>query len=184
MANERGLLWVLSFPAEHQIFLPYKHSGMKILIILLLVVGTARAQEAQFDPQTFSKWLKDNKVSLIATAVKAAFEGASDGFEYHSDHLGESFWNGKWAWLQKHKNRDPRQGPAFFGSTTFLAGITSGDHLMQTFAGIAGNIAVVFAPGRGDKRFWPTVRDIVVYQFVYNLSRAAVLELCFQPRMP
>lgn len=127
---------------------------------------------------------KERLPALLATLAKGAFEGLSDGFEYHSDRLGESYWNGKWAWLNKYKDRDPRQGPAFFGSTTFLAGVTSGDHLMQTFAGISGSVAVALAPARKDKHFWSTLRDIIIYQLAYNLPRAAVLELGFQPRIP
>jgi hypothetical protein len=128
--------------------------------------------------------LKERLPSLIATATKGIFEGLSDGFEYHSDQLGASYWNGKYAWLSKYRDRNPANGPAFFGSTTFLAGITSGDHLMQSFAGLSGSVAIVLAPGRKDKRFWPTLRDIFIYQLAYNLPRAAVLELGFPPRKP
>lgn len=129
-----------------------------------------------------SQSFKDRLPSLIATFAKGSFDGLSDGFEYHSDRLGESYWNGKYAWLNKYKNRDMAQGPAFFGSTTFLAGLTSGDHLMQSLAGFSGSVAIVLAPGRTDKRFWPTVRDILIYQLAYNLPRAAVLEWGFPPR--
>lgn len=126
---------------------------------------------------------KERLPALIATAVSGALDGASDGFEYHSDNLGASYWNGKYAWLNKYKNRDPRQGPAFFGSTTFLAGVTSGDHLMQSLSNFSGSIAIALAPGRKDRRFWPTVLEIAIYQAAYNLPRAFVLETFFKPRI-
>ena len=35
------------------------------------------------------------------------------------------------SWKNKYKNRDPKQGPAFFGSTTFFVWITDAWHFFQ-----------------------------------------------------
>jgi hypothetical protein len=38
------------------------------------------------------------------------------------------------SWVRKYKNRDPKAGPAFFGSTTFLVGVTDAFHLSKTLS--------------------------------------------------
>ncbi len=41
------------------------------------------------------------------------------------------WWNKNESWSLKYKNEDYRQGPRFFGSTTFLVFLTDGWHFFQ-----------------------------------------------------
>lgn len=41
------------------------------------------------------------------------------------------FWNPNKSWKNKYKNNDEKNGPAFFGSTTFLVFTTDAWHLFQ-----------------------------------------------------
>lgn len=51
------------------------------------------------------------------------------------DHSAKGTFLGWWdkntSWKNKYKNGDPRKGPRFFGSTTFLVWLTDGWHLLQ-----------------------------------------------------
>ena len=45
--------------------------------------------------------------------------------------FGQKFWDHRVAWRNKYKNQDPKQGPRFFGSNTFLVPFMDGWHLIK-----------------------------------------------------
>lgn len=47
--------------------------------------------------------------------------------------LGERFWNNDLYWLNKWKNRDPKQGEAFWGSSRWFVMLTDGGHIVKFF---------------------------------------------------
>ena len=47
--------------------------------------------------------------------------------------LNPNFWNPKISWKNKYKNKNEKEGSAFFGSTTFLVFTTDAWHLFQFF---------------------------------------------------
>ncbi len=67
-------------------------------------------------------------ILIVASAWGKAFmdlckhEALKDWGDWWSEHK---------SWINKYKNGDPNQGPAFFGSTTFLVFMTDGWHFWQ-----------------------------------------------------
>ena len=51
--------------------------------------------------------------------------------DFYVKLLSLEFLNKDVSWRLKWKNRDPNEGPRFFGSTTFLVWLTDGEHLFQ-----------------------------------------------------
>lgn len=58
--------------------------------------------------------------------------------------FGNQFWDNSVAWANKYKNKDPKQGPAFFGSTTFLVMLVDGWHVVKLMWLIHLFLAIVF----------------------------------------
>lgn len=46
-------------------------------------------------------------------------------------NLGNQFWDNSIAWKNKWKNHNPKDGEAYFGSSTILVPITDGWHLTK-----------------------------------------------------
>lgn len=72
------------------------------------------------------------------------------------EHPGASdqYWNPNQSWTNKYKNGDPNQGPDYFGSTTFLVGLTDGYHSMGTVRNFTGAVAVVTLYWESEKDWW------------------------------
>lgn len=130
-----------------------------------------------------SQSFKKSLPSYILTLLNGAADGAADGFRYHADGMG-NFFNGKQSWLNKYRDRDPYKGPAYFGSTTFLAFTTDGVHLAEFASHQFNAMALALAPQREKKGFWKVAWNSVKYNLVYMIGRSAVLELGFPRRLP
>jgi len=71
--------------------------------------------------------------------ISAASNAAMDilDFKFNSSIFSEvsekwyNWFNPEESWKNKYKNRDPQQGPAFFGSTTFLVWTTDAWHFFK-----------------------------------------------------
>lgn len=84
------------------------------------------------------------------------------------------FWDNRTSWLGKYKHRDPLQGPAFWGATTFLVGFTDGWHLTNLVAWAAADAAVLLVAWAGPYRWWAVgyvVARRLVFQPVYSWLR-------------
>lgn len=72
-------------------------------------------------------------VGLLMLA--GACNGVMDALQFHYSKTGFSeesrFWNPKVSWENKWKGGDPKNGPAFFLSTSALVFLTDGWHLFK-----------------------------------------------------
>jgi hypothetical protein len=142
---------------------------MKYLFILLFPL-TVQAQS-----------FRDRLPSLVATFIGGASDGARDAFMYRCDKCGP-FWNGKQSWLNKYKNRDINQGPAYFGSTTFLAFTTDGVHLANMITHQFNAFALALSPGAGNKKFGKILLTALTYNIVRQAGHTLVYDVIFKPK--
>ena len=87
-------------------------------------------------------------VTAILIALAGLFNGASDSLKFHFDqsfarNWKPLFWDPAISWRNKYKNGDPKQGRAFFGSTTFLVLFTDAWHLLKFAQMACFRLAVV-----------------------------------------
>lgn len=61
--------------------------------------------------------------------------------KWHSKVQFNSFF-GRASWLRKYKNHEPEDGPAYFGSTTFLVMFTDFYHACQALMKISLSIGI------------------------------------------
>lgn len=85
-------------------------------------------------------------VGLLILA--GACNGVMDALQFHYPKTGFSedsrFWNPKTSWENKWKGGDPKNGPAFFLSTSALVFLTDGWHLFKfLFLGLVRAALVV-----------------------------------------
>ena len=87
-------------------------------------------------------------VTAILIALAGLLNGASDSLKFHFDqsfarNWKALFWDPDISWRNKYKNGDPKQGRAFFGSTTFLVFLTDAWHLLKFAQMACFRLAVV-----------------------------------------
>jgi hypothetical protein len=76
----------------------------------------------------------ENKDLLIygLQLISGAADGANQAIVYHGAGKGRHFWDYNTSWKNKYKDYDHgNTNAAFFGSKTFLVGITDGNHLTR-----------------------------------------------------
>lgn len=70
------------------------------------------------------------------SAISGVCYGLHETSVHHPDRIPASwdrrFWDNRVSWHNKYRNGDPDLGPAYFGSTTFLAWTTDAKHLFGT----------------------------------------------------
>lgn len=86
-------------------------------------------------------------ILLIAAAISDA---AMDTIEFHFERSifsglkkWDNWFNPAVSWKNKYKNHDPLQGPAFFGSTTFLIWTTDAWHFFQMLMLTSFQVAII-----------------------------------------
>ncbi len=79
-----------------------------------------------------------SSIVIILLICVAGFNKAiMDALQFHYStsifirFKNQQWWNPSISWKNKYKNGDKKNGPKFFGSTTFLSFITDGWHLSQ-----------------------------------------------------
>lgn len=81
-------------------------------------------------------------ITICLTVFFLVLSGMSEAvmdkinFHYETSIFSDSgdnpfFWNPAISWRNKYKNNAPENGPAFFGSTTFLVFLTDAWHFMK-----------------------------------------------------
>lgn len=90
--------------------------------------------------------------------------------------LNESWWNPSKSWRNKYKDKNPKRGPAFFGSTTFLSFLTDAWHFFQflTYSFIALGFTVLIGAYFDVSYLWMFV-VFLGFKFVWG----AIFELFF-----
>lgn len=102
-------------------------------------------------------------ISLLLFIFAGTCKAFGDTILFHREPTDE--------WKNKYKDRDPSQGPAFFGSTTFLVFLTDRWHFIQMLQYTAMASAVVF--------YNPMIHclvDIALLKLAHNI----VFELVFR----
>jgi len=103
-------------------------------------------------------------ISLCLVVVAAICDAARDAGAFHNYEIGDYSFNPNKTWLQKYKNLDVAQGPAFFGSTTFMVWATDGWHLMKMMMLVSLCLAIgLYTPLIG-----PLV-DAAIYHTVFGI---------------
>lgn len=74
---------------------------------------------------------------LVCCAISGASKAVCDTLMFHFEEsvffkLDGTWWNPLYSWTNKYRGKLKKNGPAFFGSTTFLAFITDAWHLFDT----------------------------------------------------
>jgi len=92
-------------------------------------------------------------LSLILVLFAGACKAIMDTVDFHwGTSIFSKIKSKKWrmwanqseGWKNKYKNRDQKQGPAFWGSTTFFVWVTDLWHFSQMFMFWALMLAIVF----------------------------------------
>lgn len=90
------------------------------------------------------------EIIIIAALAGLAglLDGVKDSLQFHfsssfARNWNAEYWNPSKSWRRKYKNGDPNNGPAFFGSTTFLVFLTDAWHLSKFLKAAALRLAVV-----------------------------------------
>lgn len=102
------------------------------------------------------KWQR----SLLTFGV-GAFAGGCYGFHETAvhrpsnfpGHWNKNYWDNSVSWPSKWRNGDKAQGPAFWGSDTFLAWTVDAKHMFGT-GHRAGVLATGIVIGAGKRRKW------------------------------
>lgn len=90
------------------------------------------------------------------------------------------YWDNDIAWLNKYKNRDPLQGPACFGCTTFLAWTRDGLHLTGSLSNVSGVVSLSLPLYKGpNQTIWQYLAEIGISSFGYWLGFHWVYTLGF-----
>src|SRR6056297_3018357 len=103
----------------------------RLLILVCLFAPTLLA--AQID------WKKEIW-PCAALTLAGSFDGVAESVKWHyHDQFSNTFpnnnpeyWDPDVSWRNKYENGIKEDGPAYFGSTTFLAWTTDGYHLMRS----------------------------------------------------
>ena len=87
--------------------------------------------------------------SIFLLILSGLSKAVKDTIEHHYlisifQKLNPFFWNPSLSWLNKYKNKDQKQGPAFWGSTTFLVWITDGWHLLDMIQALCWQFTLSF----------------------------------------
>lgn len=87
-------------------------------------------------------------VALILLLFAGVCNGLMDAIAHHDVFKGHPFW-GAGAWINKYKDGDPKKGPKFLGSTTFMVSLTDGWHLLKEImvSDICMSIAILYGQG-------------------------------------
>lgn len=120
-------------------------------------------------------------------AALAFVSGASNGMHEVSVHhphklpnsWNKQFWDARISWVNKYDQGNPDLGPAYFGSTTFLAWTTDSKHLFGTLHRFFG-YGAVFTITLGEKKPWyHYVFDFLICGAAYSAGFHTVYSLAF-----
>ena len=112
---------------------------------------------------------KKDIAPILLTTLSGAFDGSAEAIKFHYPkideklNLNDNFWNPAISWKNKYKNQDPAQGPAYFGSTTFLCWTTDGYHLMRMGRNISMMAAITIKLGDKQKWYVYIIQGIIYY---------------------
>jgi len=149
-----------------------------LLSIVLLCSTNATAQ---------INWKREILPS-ICFFVAGTMEGAAETLKWHPQEFQKRFpnanmdyWNPELSWPNKYKNGDPAQGPAYFGSTTFLAWTTDGYHLARTVRTTSVMVGILLTPDIKGQKWYIYLAKAAIYSAAYTAGFHLTYTLIFKP---
>lgn len=108
--------------------------------------------------------------------------------KFQAVHSGADpdYWDPDRSYGNKWEDGKIENGPAFFGSSTFLAWTTDGKHLLSTIRTVSTIAAVVWVsigPGPA-RRWWTYLVDAVIYTTAYQLGFHLSYSLIYKGHKP
>ena len=129
-------------------------------------------------------WMKLSKNDFWAMSsmfVSGFSDGTSElikwdyeSFEKYYGDSNDEWWNPDISWKNKYKNGDQNQGAAFFGSRTFLVGVTDGYHAARSLRNLSLTATLFLVP-RQEFNF----KRFVFRMIVYTLANRAGFHLAY-----
>jgi hypothetical protein len=139
------------------------------LILFLSVSMFSHAQD---------KWWKLDKKDIWASStmfVAGWADGTAelskwkwDEFEAFYGDVNDEWYDPRVSWKNKYKNRNSADGPAYFGSTTFLVGTTDNYHMMRSIRNLSIAATLFIVP----RCEWDW-RRMLLRVFCYTLANRA-----------
>lgn len=162
-----------------------KNSIMKTLLLFLFPFALCAQINVMPVKSEFTTKLLPYK--FFTGFVSGGSRGLREVISFHPDRFFERYpganryyWDNDIAWLNKYKNRDPSQGPACFGCTTFLAWTRDGLHFTGTLSNVSGVVSLSLPLYKGpDQTIWQYLAEIGISSFGYWLGFHWVYTLWF-----
>lgn len=137
-------------------------------LIILLICFTSQGQY-KYEQQRLKAYIPSATL-VFASGVFKELRDASIFYRFKTN----DFWDGRNSWKRKYKDGDYRQGPAYFGSTSFLVWTTDNVHFSQMMYGQCDAWALCLAPYDPNKRFWHLLLKVAAKTAIETLGRGIV----------
>jgi hypothetical protein len=125
---------------------------------------------------------------LACFFTAGALEGQAETLKWHPHEFQKRFpgadmnwWNPELSWPNKYRNGDPQQGPAYFGSTTFLACSTDGYHMSRSTKNVIGLTGIILTPDIKGQRWYIYLIKAAMYSVAYTAGFHVTYTLFYQP---
>lgn len=153
-------------------------------IVAILLTSCARKRYEVQTGLDFSTRYTVKRAAMGAglAGISGAAWGVHETAVHHPDRIpadwNRQFW-GRESWRNKYRHGDPAAGPAYFGSTTFLAWTTDAKHLFGTMhrATLFGS-AVVISIGQR-RPAWHYLIDAGISFVAFSVGFHGVYSLYF-----
>lgn len=164
---------------------------MKTLALLLTLAMLSGCSRKRYNDLPRGPGLSarfDLRRAALAGSI-AAVSGASWGLHetavHHPSRLpagwNRQWWDARVSWTNKYRRADPAAGPAYLGSTTFLAWTTDAKHLFGT-AHRATLFGAALVIGLGERRpAWHYLLDAGISFVAFSAGFHGVYSIAFQP---
>lgn len=150
--------------------------SIALLLIILLPSLQLNAQSI------FRKYVVSGSLLFAAGCT----DGMTETMKFHYEVFQEAFpnadtlfWDPSISWRNKYKNNDPEQGPKFFGSTTFLVGVTDSYHMSRTLRNSFVFGAIAFKIGAPKEKWYVYVCEFIGGGLIYKAGFWTTYEVIF-----
>lgn len=120
-------------------------------------------------------------ITIILIIISGIGKSIMDTLQFHYGGSifthNQSWWNPKITWKHKYKNDDYTQGPAFWGSTTYLVFLTDAWHFFQFLFLNSLFISIIIAiPFPFFNNIWDFILSFLIYRIIFG----TVFEISFR----
>jgi len=126
---------------------------------------------------------------IVLVILSGFFDGFIDHLQFRVSipthpWYKDLFMNPIWSWMKKYKDGNSKNGPAFFGSTTFLVFLTDGWHLFKMLKWTCLQAAIILAITVKVTPNWPWINlplwaDYLIAYFLLWLVRVSSFHFTF-----